>query len=279
MPEYVLWLQSPLIPDKLRAFGGFMTVHTISHIAVNGSDADAYGKFYVDDLGLNLVRRVQSDIAEGQDPSIPQAHTHETIIFNNGERGVAIEAICRSIPNPNELPYSMDPIKLGVDRIYIQSSQHDGPDVILQDPDGTNVQVSAGDRSYIKGLRMLVPNYVASRAFWPATLGLEVVDAPAGSDYQGYTEVRSGSDIFRIELQESTAPHMPTYGFQLGAGRLAFTVDDVEGTLNQALAAGAEQFGELGRFSLGPVTMVAGFWLEPSGVILQALQFIKNADQ
>ena len=253
-----------------------MTVHTISHIAVNGTDADAYGKFYVDDLGLNLVRRVQSEFVEGQDAEIPQAHTHETIIFNNGERGVAIEAICRTIADPSALPYPMDPIKLGVDRIFIQSSKHDGADIILQDPDGTNVQVSAGDRSYIKGLRMLVPNYLASKAFWPATLGLEVLDAPTGSDYDGFTEVRSGADTFRIELQESNAPHLPTYGYQLGAGRLAFTVEDVEGTLNQALAAGAEQFGELGRFSLGPVTMVAGFWLEPSGVILQALQFIKN---
>ena len=53
-----------------------MTVHTISHIAVNGSDADAYGKFYVDDLGLNLVRRVQSEFTEGQDSEILQAHTH-----------------------------------------------------------------------------------------------------------------------------------------------------------------------------------------------------------
>ena len=251
-----------------------MTVHTISHIAVNGSDADAYGALYADSLGLNLVRRVQSE--ESLDEEINQSYGSETIIFNNGERGVAIEAICRSIPHPAQMPFSMKPIALGVDRIYIQSAKHEGNDITLVDPDGTNVQVSSGDRSYIKGVRMLVPNYKESRDFWPATIGLEVSDAPAGSDFQGFTEVRSGADVFRIEFEESAAVMMETNAYQLGAGRLAFTVDDVEGTLNRALAAGAKEYSKLGRYELGPVTMVAGFWLEPSGVIMQALQFIKK---
>jgi len=123
---------------------------------------------------------------------------------------------------------------------------------------------------------MLVPDYEQSRAFWPATLGLDVLDAPEGSEFQGFIDVRSGADMFRIELEESSLPVIPTNGYQLGAGRLAFTVDDVEATLARALAAGAQEFGSLGRFELGPVTMVAGFWLEPSGVVIQALQFIKK---
>jgi len=258
----------------MHIFGGQMTVHTISHIAVNGSNADAYGALYVDSLGLNLVRRVQSEIT--QDDEINQAYGSETIIFNNGERGVAIETICRTLANPELMPFPMEPIQLGVDRIYIQSAKHEGDDITVVDPDGTNVQVSSGDRSYIKGVRMLVPNYNESREFWPATIGLDVSDAPAGSDFQGFTEVRSGADIFRIEFEESAAPMMETNAYQLGAGRLAFTVDDVEGTLNRALAAGAKEYSKLGRYELGPVTMVAGFWLEPSGVIMQALQFIKK---
>ncbi|CAB4889008.1 unannotated protein [freshwater metagenome] len=253
-----------------------MTVHTISHIAINGLDADAYGALYVDSLGLNLVRRVHTNIEANTDAEISQAYEHETIIINNGERGVSIEAICRTIARPEDLPYPMDPIQLGVDRIYVQSANHEGDDVVITDPDGTKIQVSAGDRSYIKGIRMLVPDYQKSREFWPATLGLEVNDAPEGTEFQGFIDVRSGTDMFRIELEQSSLPVIPTNGYQLGAGRLAFTVDDVEATLERALATGAQEFGNLGRFELGPVTMVAGFWLEPSGVVIQALQFIKK---
>ncbi len=245
-----------------------MSVYTISHININVADLDASVIFYVDELGLNLVRRVRADADSAETPG------SETAIINTGERGVSLENIMYDKGDESS-EASWPAPKLGVVCLQLELAKRELDGARLVDPDGVQITVTASDRNRIAGVDLLVANLDDTKRHWNQALGLEFHDAPADSGYDASVEVRSSQDQFRITL--TAAPLTPeiTAGLQLGARRLAFTVDDVEGSYARAMADGARSESAPAQFELGPVKMLAGLWFDPNGVVLQGLQFIK----
>ncbi len=242
-----------------------MSVYTISHININVADLDASVKFYIDDLGLNLVRRVTGT---GDD-----ADNGDTAIINTGERGVSLENI--QYPKASDGSSRQAPA-LGVVALHLELQKPELDGAELVDPDGVKVHVAAASRNRIAGVDLLVSDVAATRRHWRQSLGLEFIDAPAGSPYEAYVEVRSSQDQFRITIAPVDLEPELTNGYQLGARRLAFTVDDVEASYAAAIADGARSESAPAQFELGPVRMIAGLWFDPNGVVLQGLQFIKE---
>ncbi|MDP2288693.1 MAG: VOC family protein [Actinomycetota bacterium] len=246
-----------------------MSVYTISHININVADLDASVHFYIDDLGLNLVRRVG---APSESKDVPSS---ETAIINTGERGVSLENIQYDL---GALESSVPPTapSLGVIGLHLELTRRELDGSQLVDPDGVLVGVSASDRNRIAGVDLLVANVDETRRHWKQSLDLQFLDAPEGSDYDAFVEVRSSQDQFRITIKQADLPAEHTSGYQLGARRLAFTVDDVEQSYSRAMADGARSESAPAQFELGPVKMIAGLWFDPNGVVLQGLQFIKE---
>ncbi|MDO8731167.1 MAG: VOC family protein [Actinomycetota bacterium] len=246
-----------------------MSVYTISHININVADLDASVHFYIDELGLNLVRRVSANAeSEGSAGS-------ETAIINTGERGVSLENI-KYDASANSKEVSWPAPKLGVIGLQLELTKPELDGAHLVDPDGVLVGVTASDRNRIAGVDLLVANLEDTKRHWSQTLGLDFQDAPSNSNYDAFVEVRSSQDQFRITLKSTPLQPELTAGLQLGARRLAFTVDDVEGSFAKAMADGARSESAPAQFELGPVKMLAGLWFDPNGVVLQGLQFIKT---
>ncbi len=245
-----------------------MSVYTISHININVADLDASVRFYIDDLGLNLVRRVNAEASTSDEP------TSDTAIINTGERGVSLENIQY---NTASLPTSVPPVPplLGVVGLRLELAKPELDGAQLLDPDGVVVHVTAADRNRIAGVDLNVADLESTKRHWEHSLGLVFHDAVDGSDYDAFVEVRSSQDQFRITLRSIELTPEITSGYQLGARRLAFTVDDVEGSYARAMADGARSETAPAQFELGPVKMIAGLWFDPNGVVLQGLQFIK----
>ncbi|MDD2858206.1 MAG: VOC family protein [Candidatus Nanopelagicales bacterium] len=247
-----------------------MTVYSISHININVADLDASVDFYVGRLGLTLVRRVSTDpVPEAADAPA----SLETAIINTGGRGVSLENIMYTAPAD---PAAAQAPRLGVTGLRLEIAGTSLGGSTLTDPDGVQVHVFEADRTRIAGARVHVADLEDTRAHWAGALGFEVHDAEAGSDHDAFVEVRSATDQFRIEFIVVGGPVASTNGTQLGARRLAFTVDDVQATYDRALLAGGRPLDAPARFELGPVRMIAGLWFDPSGVVLQGLQFIKD---
>ncbi|MFA7324504.1 MAG: VOC family protein [Candidatus Nanopelagicales bacterium] len=248
-----------------------MTVYSISHININVADLDASLAFYVDRLGLNLVRRVRSEEPAGVDADPDQPRAHETGIVNTGERGVSLENIDYGLQaNASPAP------ELGIKQLRLEIMGSDLGGQTVTDPDGISVEVVPAERNRIAGARIHVADLDATKAHWHEALGFDFHDAPAGSDYDAFLEVRSSTDQFRCEFVEVGGEVALTTGAQLGARRLAFTVDDVQACYDRAIAAGGRSLDAPAQFELGPVRMVAGLWFDPNGIVLQGLQYIKN---
>ena len=242
-----------------------MSVYTISHVNINVSDLDSSVKFYVDELGLNLVRRVSSD---------DSGASSETAIINTGERGVSLENI-QYAPGPH-LGVRTAP-KLGVLAVRLELTDLALDGTTLVDPDGVLVHVTASQRNRIAGVDLAVADLEQTMQHWKQSLDLQFIAAPAGSDFDAFVDVRSAQDQFRITIAESELVPEATNGYQLGARRLAFTVEDVQASYSAAMSSGARSESEPTQFELGPVKMVAGLWFDPNGIVLQGLQFIKEA--
>ena len=241
-----------------------MSVYTISHININVSDLDSSQQFYVDELGLHLVRRVASS---------GEADESETAIINTGERGVSLESI--QYANKPGLTAGTAP-KLGVVALQLELNKPALDGQTLVDPDGVLVHVTSKDRNRIAGVDLLVADLEQTKRHWQQSLDLQFLPAPEGSDFAAFVEVRSAQDQFRITITQSDHAPELTNGYQLGARRLAFTVDDVEAAYAAAMSSGARSESAPSQFELGPVKMVAGLWFDPNGVVLQGLQFIKD---
>ncbi len=246
-----------------------MSVYTISHININAADLDASVNFYVDELGLHLVRRVG---APSESEDVPSS---ETAIINTGERGVSIESIQYDLGTLASSVPSAAP-SLGVVGVHLELAKPELDGARLIDPDGVLVRITASDRNRIAGVDLLVANVDDTKRHWKRSLDLDFLDAPEGSDYDAFVEVRSSQDQFRITVKASDLQTEQTSGYQLGARRLAFTVDDVQQSYARAIADGARSESAPAEFELGPVKMVAGLWFDPNGVVLQGLQFIKE---
>lgn len=247
-----------------------MTVYSISHININVADLDASVEFYTDRLGLSLVRRVATEPAP--DPADGIASV-ETAIINTGGRGVSLENIEYTVPAE---PAAAQAPRLGITGLTLELPGTGLGGTTVTDPDGVTIRIVDAERARIAGVQVSVADLARTREHWTGALGLEFHDAPSGSDHEAFTEVRSASDQFRIEFVPVGGPVAPTNGSQLGVRRLAFTVDDVQGTFDRALAAGGQALDAPARFELGPVRMIAGLWFDPNGVVLQGLQFLKD---
>lgn len=244
-----------------------MSVYTISHININVADLDASVKFYIDDLGLNLVRRVNADSEVAENAS------SDTAIINTGERGVSLENIRYTAGTSADVSSAAP--KLGVIGVRLELAKPELDGAELVDPDGVLVHIKASESNRIAGVDLLVADLVDTRRHWGQALGLDLQDASSHEQYDAFVDVRSAQDQFRITFTACSLAPEATTGLQLGARRLAFTVDDVEGSYARAMADGARSESAPAQFELGPVKMVAGLWFDPNGVVLQGLQFIK----
>lgn len=233
----------------------------IAHTNVNCSDLDRSMAFYRDVIGLQAHTRTTPE-----SPQAGAAFGLDLVQWDawmmGGDTGFdapMLDLLEWQVPRPAGTPPA-DPTTPGFARVRFSSDA----DVDV-DPDGTRLDIVAGDVARLAGVVVNCTDLARSRHHYADVCGL-------ADDGDVLRDPATGFEVHLVET--SVAPVAPRSANQLGIFRMAWLTDDVDRDHAELLAAGVKPMAPPATLAMGSglPTVRALFWRDPDGACLELIE-------
>ena len=235
----------------------------VIHVNVNCSDLDRSVAFYRDELGLEAsLRTTPADPQPGAAFGLDRVQWDAWMMAGaDGFDGAVIDLLEWKVPAPVGTADSTG--CTGFRRLRIAGFA-DGPD---RDPDGTPIELVAGDRPRVVGVEIGCSDFMGSVAFYRDVVGLQLVGPGELCDERGV-------DVFQVELVPWPTARPPRVANELGMYRMALFTDDIDREDAALRAAGVVPYSPPTALEMGPGVppLRALFFPDPDGATLEYIE-------
>lgn len=232
----------------------------IFHVNVNCSDLGRSLAFYCDEIGLKPRNHTAPESPQpGGAFGFEQVQWNAWMLAGDaGYESVLLDLLEWRLPQPAGAPPAAG--TPGFARLRLSTTAN-----VDRDPDGTALEVVAGDRTALAGVVVNCHDIERSLHHYGEVCGLV-----ASGDM--FRDPVSGFEIELVDV--GGAPPAARHANELGIFRMAWTTDDVDRDHRALLAAGVEPMSPPATLAMGPglPSVRALFWRDPDGACLELIE-------
>ena len=240
----------------------------VIHVNVNCSDLDRSVAFYRDELGLEAsLRTAPAEPQPGAAFGLDRVQWDAWMMAGGGGfGGVVVDLLEWKVPAPVGSADSSN--CTGFRRLRVAAPGA----TAVHDPDGTPIEVVAGDAPRVAGVEIGSSDFMGSVAFYRDVIGLQLVGPGELADERGPGE-------FVVELVPWPSARPPRVANELGMYRMALFTDDIDREDAALRAAGVQPYSPPAPLEMGPGVppLRALFFPDPDGTTLEYIELGASA--